>query len=240
MADESKARKLHKKALKLREQKYFLESLKVGEDALFEYAKDNDTLGFSELLSMQAKTYLHAFSFTKYKPYLELAKSTAKACVSIAESMNDTSATMLPYFNLGDIAEDTGDLSLAISSYKKAVDILENNPSERHNRKSVLANFKIHLHTSEYKNGDKSALIRAEKALNNLHDSKDASDYEKHVWESGAHMRIALMLKTDNPNKAKTHLQKAKTIIDSDPELIIRKEQWEKLSSLFEKQQHLF
>lgn len=233
MAEESKARQLHAKALKLREQKDFLNSLKTGEEALFEYARDSDTFGFAELLSMQAKTYLHAFSFTNYIPYLELAKSTAKACVSIAESTGDIGATMLPYFNLGDIAEEVNDFTLAISSYKKAVEILESNPPERHNRKSVLANFRIHLTTCEYKNGDKSALSRVEDALADLLNSNDASDYEKHVWESGAHMRIAKMLVSDNPNKAKIHLQKAKDIIDADPELTIRKEQWEKLSKLF-------
>jgi tetratricopeptide (TPR) repeat protein len=232
MVDESKARKLHAQALKLREQKNIVEAQKIDQEALDAYASENDILGFSELLSMHAKSYLHQYHFSQFKPYLLLAKHIAQAGVDIAEEFGDESSKALPYFNLGEVSADAGDLDLAIDSYKKAVAILENTPG-RHNRKSVLANFKAHLTTTEYKNGDKSALERAEQALSDLEAATDASDYEKHVWLSGAHMRIADILRVDGPEKAKKHLAKAKEIIDSDPELVIRKEQWEKLASIF-------
>ncbi|MCS7092498.1 MAG: hypothetical protein NZM26_04050 [Patescibacteria group bacterium] len=199
----SKARQLHDKALNLREQQDLLQSLQVSIEALYEYAKDEDTLGFAELLSMMSKTYLHMFLLANYPPYLELAKSTAMACVSIAESAKEPKAAMLPYFNLGDIADEAGDLDLAILAYKKAIDIFGEDPPSRHNRKSLLANFKVHLASCEYRNGDKSALARAEEALNDLINSSDASEYEKDVWVSGYHMRIARMLKNDDPQKAK-------------------------------------
>lgn len=233
MAVETKARQLHAQALKLREQKKIVEAQKVDQEALDEYAKDNDTLGFSELLSMHAKSYLHQYHFSGFKPYLLLAKHIAQAGVDTAKESGDPSQTVLPLFNLGEVCADAGDLLSAVETYKKAVEGLEKNPPERHNRKSVLANFKIHLTTTEYANGDKSALERAEKALKDLQKSDDANPYEKDVWESGAHMRIATMLREDDPEKAKEHLTKAKEIIDSDPELVIRKEQWEKLAKTF-------
>lgn len=227
---QSKGRQLHANSLKLREQKKFLESLQLDEEALSQYAKDKDGLGFSELLSMHAKTYIHEFDFTGFKPYLLLAKHVAMAAVDIAEDSGEKSETILPYFNLGEVAYSAGDLELAIKSYKRAVDGMHLYPSERHNRKSVLANFEIHLATSEYENGDKVALAKAEKALKDLEDSSDASDYELAVWLSGGHMRIAKMLKKDNLEKAKEHLAEAKKIVDSNPDLKIRKEQWEKLN----------
>ena len=46
-------------------------------------------------------------------------------------------------------------------------------------------------------------------------------------------MRIADMLKEDNPEKAKEHLQKAKEIIDNNPDLKLRAEQWKKLTESF-------
>jgi tetratricopeptide (TPR) repeat protein len=230
MVDESKGRQLHKKALKLREQKHIVEAQKVDQEALDAYAKDNDTLGFSELLSMHAKSYLHQYHFSQFKPYLLLAKHIAEAGVEIAENTGDPSQTILPIFNLGEVCADAGDLKGAIEAYRKAVDRIQSNVSPLHNRTSVLANMKVHLYTTEYTNGDKSALERAEEALSDLEKSNDASDYEKHVWISGAHMRIAKMLITDNQPKAREHLLKAKEIIDSDPELVIRKEQWEKLA----------
>jgi tetratricopeptide (TPR) repeat protein len=228
--DESQARQLHAEALQLRESKQFLESLKAGDEALVEYAKDNDTLGFSELLTLQAKTYLHMYDFTKYKPYLLLAKRMGQTAVDIVEESGQNEAKALPYFNLGKISEDAGDLELAVDSFRKAFEYLKSYPPERHNRKSVLADFKNHLATVEYINGDKTALRAAEEAIQELEESTDASDYEKHVWLSGAHMRIANMLKDDDKEKAKKHLMKAKEIIDADLELVIRKEQWEKLN----------
>ena len=229
--NESKARQLHARALQLREQKEFLESLKVGEEALVEYAEDNDTLGFSELLTLQAKTYLHMYDFTNYKPYLLLAKRIGQTAVDIVEESGQNEAKALPYFNLGKISEDAGDLELAVESFRKAVQLMEDFPPERHNRKSVLADFKNHLATAEYQTGDKTALGKAEESIKDLETSTDASDYEKHVWLSGAHMRIAKMLQDDDKEKAQGHLKKAREIIDADPELIIRQEQWEKLNS---------
>ena len=229
--NESKARQLHARALQLREQKEFLESLKVGEEALVEYAEDNDTLGFSELLTLQAKTYLHMYDFTNYKPYLLLARRIGQTAVDIVEESGQNEAKALPYFNLGKISEDAGDLELAVESFRKAVQLMEDFPPERHNRKSVLADFKNHLATAEYQTGDKTALEKAEESIKDLETSNDASDYEKHVWLSGAHMRIAKMLQDDDKEKAQGHLKKAREIIDADPELIIRQEQWEKLNS---------
>jgi len=229
--NESKARQLHARALQLREQKEFLESLKVGEEALVEYAEDNDTLGFSELLTLQAKTYLHMYDFTNYKPYLLLARRIGQTAVDIVEESGQNEAKALPYFNLGKISKDAGDLELAVESFRKAVQLMEDFPPERHNRKSVLADFKNHLATAEYQTGDKTALEKAEESIKDLETSTDASDYEKHVWLSGAHMRIARMLSDDDKEKAQGHLKKAREIIDANPELIIRQEQWEKLNS---------
>lgn len=232
MADESKARQLHAQSLKLREGKMFLKSIQTGEEALFEYAKEKDVLGFAELLTMQAKTFVHAYTYSQFRPYLLLAKQTAKAAVDIAEKYGDESSRALPSFALGEVSTEEGDFHLAVESYKKAVSILETNPPKNHDRKSVLANFKIHLATAQYALGDTSALLRAEETLKELKKASDATDYEKHVWISGAHMRIANMLKNDDLGKAKEHLQKAKEIIDNDPDLVIRKEQWEKLAQM--------
>jgi chaperonin cofactor prefoldin len=48
-----------------------------------------------------------------------------------------------------------------------------------------------------------------------------------HVWVSGAYLRLAKLLKTDNPQESQAYLNQAKTIIDSDSRLVIRKQQLE-------------
>lgn len=68
---------------------------------------------------------------------------------------------------------------------------------------------------------------------NNILEFNQEISYNFHVWLSGAHMRIANVLKTDDPSKAREHLEKAKQIIDSDSRLTLRSKQWEKLTKEF-------
>lgn len=230
---ESRGREIHAKSLRLREDKKFLESLQLDYEALREYALEKDSLSFAEILSMHAKTLIHEYKNTKFRAYLIMAKHLAMAAVDIANESGDISQTVLPNFTLGEVASEEGDLVTAEVAYERAVKRLETHPPERHNRKSVLANFKIHLTTTQYKKGDKSALDKAELALKDLEKSKDANPYEYAVWLSGAHMRIAEMLKEDDPKKAKEHLNMAKEIIDKNPDLVIRRDQWNELAKTF-------
>lgn len=46
-------------------------------------------------------------------------------------------------------------------------------------------------------------------------------------------MKIAWLLKNDEPEIASEHLKIAKQIIDFDPKLIIRKRQWKALTKSF-------
>jgi hypothetical protein len=48
-------------------------------------------------------------------------------------------------------------------------------------------------------------------------------------------MRAAELLKDDNPDLSKKHLNMAKEIIDSDSKLSIRLKQWEKLADKLSK-----
>jgi tetratricopeptide (TPR) repeat protein len=156
------------------------------------------------------------------------------ASVTIARESGNKQALALPFFSLARLQEDLGELSDAVESYKEAIANMQNNPPETHKFPAVLADMQIHLATCEYKAGDKTALERAEKALVDLQAAADEPNkFSKDVWLSGAHMRIAEILKTDNPQKAKNHLQQAKTIIDANPELILRQKQWQRLADTF-------
>jgi len=233
MTDESKGRQLHAESWKLHEEKKFAESLQVGLEAMEAYRADNDMFGFSEMVSLQSKTFQDFSTTIDFREYLIIAKHLSAAAIEIAEATGDISSTILPLFDSGGINEKLGNRDYAIELYRKAIERMETAPPTQHNRKSKLAEMKGFLATAEYKNGDKSALVQAEQAIKDLEDSKDANPYELGAWLSGAHMRIAQMLKEDDLQKAKEHLQKAKEIIDNDPELVIRKEQWEKLAASF-------
>ncbi len=105
---------------------------------------------------------------------------------------------------------------------------MENNAPEQHNRPGVIADLKGHMAVAEYKAGDKSAMERAEKALVEL-EATDEMKYNKDVWMSGAYMKMAEALAVDDSKKASDYLDKANQIIEMNPELVLRKEQLNKL-----------
>lgn len=224
---EPEGRKLHGLAEQARERGDFPEALKLSDEAMVAYQKEGDTLGFAEVQASRFLTLRHLFETTGERNYLILAKHSAQASVEIAEASGDKTALSLPYFNLAKSQETLRELSEAVVSYQKAV---ENMTAER---PAMVADMKVHLSTCEYKAGDKQALDSAEQALADLENHPDIEDYNQHVWVSGNHMRIAEMLREDNPERAKEHLQKAKEIIDSDERLKLRLDQWKKLAEQF-------
>ena len=230
---DSAGRQLHNQAEQAREKGNFLEALELSDQALIKYQEESSVLGFAEIQASRFLTLRHLFEKTNDQNYLILAKHAASSAVEIAQKNGNKEALALPLFNLAKAQETLGELSKAVNSYKEAVGNMINNPPKEHNKPAVLADMKVHLTTTEYKAGDKTALQRAEEALTELENNPDISDYNQHVWVSGGHMRIAEMLKTDNPGKAQEHLQKAKEIIDADPNLTLRKTQWQKLAEKF-------
>lgn len=230
---ESKGRQIHGKAAQARERGESVEALKLDMEAMDAYQKEGDNLGFAEIQAEIFLTLRHLFEKTGHHGYQILAKHAAMSSVELAEVSGDKTALAIPQFNLAKAQEDLGELQDAVGNYQKAVENIINNPPAPHNvpdRPAIIADFQSHLATCEYKTGDKSALERAEQAALDLEKAEDMADYNKHVWLSGAHMRIADVLRVDSPEKANEHLQKAKEIIDSDERLILRKKQWEKLA----------
>lgn len=247
---ESQGRKIHGQAAHAREASQHLEALKLYDEAILAYLEDNDLQGLAEVFADRAIVYRHLFDQTGNRNFLLIAKGEMTASLEIAQESGQRQALAMPYFQLGSVERELEQLPKAVESYKKALENITRNPPDQHNRAAIVADFKGHLASTEYRAGDKSALDRAEQALVELQavpvvteEQLAAQDgklefnqevkYNKDVWLSGAHMRIAEMLKEDDPTKAKEHLQKAKEIIDANPELTIRKTQWEKLAQTF-------
>lgn len=230
-----RGRKLHGQASDLREQGEFLKSLQLIDEAITIYIEDKDLLGLSEILGMKSLTLRHLFRKTKDLNYLLLAKYSSLAGIEIAKKSGKEEAVVLPTFDLAKIEDDLGDFARAAKTYENAVNEFQKYPPEFWNRPGVLADMKGHLYACQYKAGDKSALERAESALKELEasDEKTISKYNYDVWLSGAHMRIAQMVKKDDQEKAKSHLQEAKKIIDANPDLKIRLTQWNELAATF-------
>lgn len=230
--ESQEGRRLHGLAAQAREAGDSIKALKLTEQAMAAYQNDGDKLGFAELQSERFLSLRHLYEKTGHKGYLILAKHAAMASVELAQEAHQPEALAIPFFNLAKAQETLDELEEAVASYRQAVDYLTKSPPKQHDRPGVLADFKIHLATCEYRTGDKSALDRALQALTDLENSSEP-DYNKKVWMSGGHMRLADMLRVDDPAMAKEHLSKAKEIIDSDEALKIRRQQWEKLAAQF-------
>lgn len=228
----NEGRRIHGLAEQARERGEFLEALKLTDEAMIAYQSAGDSLGFAEIQSSRFLTLRHLYEKTNDCNYLVLAKHAAMSSVEIAENSGQKDALAIPYFNLAKAQETLGELQAAVVSYQKAVQFMQENPPISHNRPGVLADFKCHLHNCEYKAGDKSALERILSALADL-EASDEPKYNKDVWMSGTYMRLAENLRVDNLAKAQEYFQKAKEIIDANPELTLRKEQWSKLAASF-------
>lgn len=232
MADSKEGRRLHALAEETREKGLFLEALEYTDKATLAYQKDHDLLGLAEVQSSRQSTFKHLYRQTKDKVFLLLEKYSAQAAVEIAEESGIKEALGIPYHNLGKYYSEAGEYEKAVEAFRKAVENLTKFPSEKHSRPSVIADIKGHLHAAEYHTGDKSALGRAQEALEELEQSEEKSTYNKNVWLSGARLRIAKMLAGDNPDLARKHAKVAREIIESDERLILRKHQLEELDQL--------
>lgn len=230
--ESTKGRQLHKQSLESQEKGNFGEALELSDRAMVTYQEDGDKVGFSEIQAMRFLILKHLYERTDDNSYMVLAKYSAMAGVELAEASGDKTALTIPYFNLAKTFEALGEYKEAVDGYKKAIINMEESPAERHNRPSVIADFKGHLAICEYKTGDKTAIERALEAIEELRACEEEK-YTKDVWLSGGYMRLAEALKNDNREEARKYLDKAKEIIDANEELKLRKEQWEKLAESF-------
>lgn len=224
-----KGRQIHERALATQEKGNFLEALKLEDEAMIVYGEDGDESGFSEIQAMRTLTYRHLYEQTGFEGYLVKAKHEAMASVELAEMSEDEYSLAIPLAGLGRIMADLAEFSHAAENFQRAVAILEKYPEGQHSRKSVMADYKVHLQVALYHAGDEAALSAAEEALEELEASTDASAYEKGVWLSGGHMKIAEAVNKVDRGKATEHMRMAKKIIDSDEKLKLRLEQWNKL-----------
>jgi tetratricopeptide (TPR) repeat protein len=229
----TEGRRTHMLAERARETGNSLDALKYTDKALLAYQSEGNKLGMAEILSSRSITFRRLYKQTQDPSYLTLAKHTSHAAVDIAKESGNPTARAIPLFQLANVQEMLGEFPEAANTYQQAVENITTNPPETHNRPAVVADFKIHMTTCEYKAGDTSALERAEAAIAELKVAEEPDSYAKDVWLSGGYMRIAEIVKTDNPEKAREALRQAKEIIDNNPQLELRKKDYDALAATF-------
>jgi len=224
------ARKLHSHEEQEREKGNFVEALKLAAEAKVAYLEVGAKDKFAEVLASESLIFRHLFDRTGKREYLISAKMAVQTSVELAKELGDETAMAIPVFNLAKIFELMGDNANAIKSYREAVEWLAKAPPAAHNRPAVVNDFSLHLAVAELRGGDQTARERALKAINLLETDQVEIPFTRDVWASGGYMKLAEIVNATNKAEAMEYLDKAKKIIDVNPELVLRKEQWQKLA----------
>lgn len=225
--ESEEGRMIHKLAEEEREHGDLEKARKLHNKAILAYERDGDYLGWAEGLSGKVIDLRHLARQNKDRNLLIEAEQTAKEAVEISGKSGIEEASTIPFFGLATVQEELGNFNDAVKSYSEAV---KRPLPIRHNTPAFRANMQIHLAVCEYKAGDKDALVRAEEWLGKLEQAEHPNKYEHDVWLSGGHMRIAEAIIKDDAVSAVRHLQFARGIINSNPQLTLRKEQLEEIS----------
>ncbi len=208
---------LHQQAEQQRETGNFLDALKLYEEVIVNYQKDQNYTGIVDALQGKFLTYKHLFLTTHDIIFADLARGAAELSQHIAREKHISTARC--YFSLGESAMLFDEYEKAASFYRNSLEEFKDDPS--------IGDVRYHLGEALYRAGNKKE--GKEVMLAGLQEIQKKAEklgsFIKNVWESGCHMRLAQLLKSDSPEEAKYHLDEAKKIIDYDERLILRKAQ---------------
>ncbi|MEK7450887.1 MAG: hypothetical protein AAB662_03055 [Patescibacteria group bacterium] len=211
-----------------REEDKHLEALRLMEEALMEYASKSDNSGIAMAIVDRALIYKHLFLLSSQKAFAILMKKDAEACLEIAQNFSLRKLYGVAYFRLGETHMLFEDYEKAEENYRKSLDSYTGTNAEK-------GDYKYHLGEAVYKIGEKKEGLRLLlEGLRKIQENKnEVNDFVVHVWESGCYMRLAELLREDNPSQAKMYLKKAQEIAKSDKKLLIRRRQISKLTKTF-------
>lgn len=219
------AKELHNMGEDLREQDRHEEAIQHLSLAIVKYQQESNYRGMIDALKGRTLTWKHYFLLTDDKTYAILALKDAEAMLEIAQEKKLDDKLSTSYFRLGEVAMLTDDFPSAIEYYEDSLEHYVGPESEK-------GDFRYHLGEAVYRNGNKKEGKKIMlQGLKEIQDNANEVDpFLIHVWESGAHMRLAFCLKEDAPDEAKEHIKIARKIAQDDKKLIIRRRQIEDLA----------
>jgi tetratricopeptide (TPR) repeat protein len=218
-------KQLYQKGEVLREKDKHLEALQVLDEAIVRSVEARNYRNLIDTLKARVLTWKHLFLLSKDLVYRTLARKDAESMLEIANEFHLKDKLHTSYFRLGEVDMLFEDYPKAIKNYKKALKTYVGPISEK-------GDYRYHLGEAAYRSGDKKTgketILEGLKEIDKGADQIDS--FVIHVWESGAYMRLADLLRKDEPEEARKYFAEALKIIESDPKLIIRRRQIEELS----------
>jgi tetratricopeptide (TPR) repeat protein len=222
------AKKLQQQGMELREQGKHSKAVAVLSEAILAAVAADDASTLAGALGDRALCWKHMFLSTTKGTYLELFEVDAELMLKTAQNYGLTELINKANRFLGEVAVEQGDWATAVGRLKAAVD---QNPEN-----AEKGDYLCHLGEALYLSGDREGGLAAFKqGLAQLERHREQTDtYLYHVWLSGAYLRLAKVLKEDEPAEAMAYLEKAGEIIKGDKRLLIRKRQWEEAREMMQ------
>lgn len=206
----------------LREEGKSLNAIDVYNQAIVRYQEDKDYANMLDALTGRLLSWKHLFYKTEDRIYAIFVKKEVEEMLEIAKEHNLIGRLYLIHFLNGTSAILLKDYSSAEIEFNHAV---ERYPSENAEKGDWIA----HLGDAMYRNGKKkegkNILLKGVSMIKE--NSSQIDSFLFNVWVSGAYLRLAKLLKADNPEESQLYLNQAKEIIDSDKRLVIRRQQLE-------------
>ncbi len=219
---------LIQQGIDLRERGQLPQALKILGQAVNAAAKEKDFIRMITALGERGLVWKHFHLETKDRAFLVLARKDIEAMQLISELKSVDIKRHTISFLLGQTDMLLGDFKNAIINFRKALRIFKGLSSEK-------GDWRYHLGEAYYKAGDK------EKGKKTIFEgieeikkgSEEAPKFLCNVWLSGAFMRLADLLRLDEPKEAKKYLGQAEDIIDKTKGLVMRRRQLQRLKRKF-------
>lgn len=216
------AMELQKEADNVREEGKSLIAIDLYNQSIVSYQESKDYSSLMEALTGRLLSWKHLFYKTEDKIYAIFVKKEAEAMLEVAKAYNLKDRFYLIHFLNGTSAILLNDYDAAEKEFSKAIELY---PFENAEKGDWIA----HLGDALYRNGMKEKGKKT--ILNGVEIIKEKSSqidsFLFNVWVSGTYLRLAKLLRTDNPEESQLFFNQSKEIINSDDRLVIRKQQLE-------------
>ena len=208
-------------------------ALELDQQAAQEAEQGGDLATAAEAKSHQALVLRRIYRQTDDHQYLDQSVQVARQSVELAKRLSDTGAWMMPLFKAASSYYAAGLAQEAVDAMDEAIQIMHTNPPATHDRPSVLHDMRIHREYFAYQAGDKGAIGRLEQAIDDLRSAGDPDIYALDVWASGGYLKAAEVLVDDDHARGLSNLMKARDIIAANPELVLRRSDWNALAERY-------
>lgn len=219
---------IHHQAEDLREQEKFFAALETYQQAINEYLQMENFQQVSSALFGMGLTYKHLYLKEDQTLYLVLAMGVINTGLSLAKELEAESSLTTGYHLKAEILQEQSNTEEAIKFFSKTLELYTQEDA-------LKGRYLYHLGEAQYQAGlkeeGKQNLVKGLKMIQN-HQEK-FNQYTLDVWETGALLSLAEQLWENKPAEAEDYLEQAGKIIDKNPNLVIRKREYQKLKQQF-------